>query len=210
MPNSLEVRPNDAALVVIDMQNSFIKDGGAMDRLGFNIDRMKKAVPGCAELVETFREAQLPIIFTRYVLKENFSDGGILVKLMPEMIDEEALVEGSWDMKIIPELEPEEDEIVIDKNRPSSFIGTDFGEILDDRNLEQLIVCGVTTNCCVESTVRDASQYDIEPFVINDATAEWDDERYEVALRSMDMLFAEVLSTEDVVGRIQSQSAVER
>jgi len=209
MPGSLELEPDDAALIVVDMQNSFLEDGGSMDRMGFDVDRMKEALPGCVELVETAREAGIPVIFTRYVLEEDFSDGGVLLDLMPEMAEAEALVEGSWDMEIVPELAPEPDDIVIDKNRPSSFIGTELDDIVAEQGIEQLVVCGVTTNCCVESTVRDASQYDIEPFMVEDATAEWDDERYEVALRSMDMLFAEVVSTEHVVETVQEELAVE-
>jgi ureidoacrylate peracid hydrolase len=111
-------------------------------------------------------------------------------------------------MEIISELTPEPSDIIIDKNRPSSFIETKLDEIIDDHGIERLVVCCVTTNCCVESTVRDASQYHIDPFIIEDATAEWDNERYEVALRSMNILFGEVFSTEDAVEQIHGQPAV--
>jgi ureidoacrylate peracid hydrolase len=63
---------------------------------------------------------------------------------------------------------------------------------------DKLVVCGVTTNCCVETTVRDASQRDYKTFVIEDAVAEFEDDRHEIALKSMDMLFADVLKLDDV------------
>ena len=64
--------------------------------------------------------------------------------------------------------------------------------------VENLVVCGVTTNCCVETTVRDASQRDYRTFVVADAVAEYEDDRHEVALKSMGMLFAPVITSKDV------------
>jgi len=209
MPDSLELDAENVALLVIDMQNSFLEEGSAMDRMGFDVGRMQEALPGCKALVDAAREADVPIIFTRYVLEEDFSDGGVLLDLMPEMAEEDALVAESHDAEIVPDLTPAPDDIVIDKNRPSSFIGTDLDEVVAEMGIEEFVVCGVTTNCCVESTVRDASQRDIEPFVVEDATAEWDDERYEVSLRSMDMLFGETVTTDEVVETLRGAPAMQ-
>jgi ureidoacrylate peracid hydrolase len=184
------------ALIVIDMQNGFCRDEGSIPRIGFDIGMAKAAILPCARLLAAARDAGLPVIFTRYVYQPGHTDGGLLVDaLMPELKAVDALVAGTWDMAIIDELSPREGEIVIDKNRPSAFFGTNLDEIIANHGIRELIVCGVTTNCCVETTVRDASQRDILCHVAADATGELDRERHDAALRTMGILFARVTDT---------------
>ena len=87
---------------------------------------------------------------------------------------------------------------MIDKNRPSAFYTPSFEAAIRERGIAQLVVCGVTTNCCVESTVRDASQRDFETFVVRYAVAEYDPDRHNNALAAMEMLFAAVVCRQDV------------
>jgi len=89
-------------------------------------------------------------------------------------------------------------QVVIDKNRPSGFFGTGLEASLSERNISGLIVCGLTTNVCVETTVRDASQRDYRVFVAGDAVAEYEQDRHDVALKSMGMLFAKIVDTDAV------------
>jgi len=140
MPGSLDLEPEDAALAVVDMQNSFLEAGGSMDRMGFDIDRMKTALPGCVEVVEAARDTGVPVVFTRFVYSDDYADGGVFLALRPEKVEEEALVEGSWDVEVVPALAPESSDIVVDKNWPSSFIGTDLEALLDERGLDQVVV----------------------------------------------------------------------
>ncbi|MBT4740557.1 MAG: cysteine hydrolase, partial [Rhodospirillaceae bacterium] len=100
-------------------------------------------------------------------------------------------------------------DFIVDKNRPSSFYATNLETILNGLDVDSLVVCGVTTNCCVESTVRDASHRDYKTFVVQDAVAELDDERNEVALKSMAMLFANLVSVADVEGTWSLAQAAE-
>jgi ureidoacrylate peracid hydrolase len=117
---------------------------------------------------------------------------------MPALREHNALVVGSEDAAIVSALTPQPGDYVLDKNRPSSFYGTPLESWLNGLGTKELVVCGVTTNCCVETTVRDASQRDIRTFVVEDATAEFDEERHNVALRSMGMLFAHTTKVADV------------
>ena len=94
---------------------------------------------------------------------------------------------------LIEHARPQPGERVIDKNRPSAFIATGLEAMLGRMAVRNLVVCGVTTNCCVETTVRDAAQRDFRTWVVEDAVAEFDDERHRMALQSMAMLFAEVV-----------------
>jgi ureidoacrylate peracid hydrolase len=191
----MELRPENAALIVIDMQNCLCKPDGSVASIGLDVSQCIQAIKPCCEVLDMARAHSVPVIFTRYVLKQDYSDGGIMIKhLLPELAEKGALKEGSHDAEIIPEMNVRDDEIVLDKNRPSSFHGTDLDGILERMGVSQLIVCGVTTNCCVETTVRDASQRDYEVFVVGDACGELEEERHRVALKTMDMLFADVVT----------------
>ena len=187
------------ALIVVDMQNGFCKPGGSIDRIGFPITMLQAAIAPCVQLVGLARAAAVPVIYTRYCYRGDYADGGLLVHtLMPQLKQQQALVAGSWDAAIVDELAPQADDFIIDKNRPSSFYATGLEPILSGLSVKELVVCGVTTNCCVESTVRDASQRDLLPHVVSDATGELDPERHEAALKTMGILFAQLVSVEDV------------
>ena len=191
---------DDTALLVVDMQNGFCHDDGAINRMGLPAARLRDAIAPCARLVAAARGARVPVLFTRYVYRPDYADGGLLVdELMPDLKTHEALRAGSWDAEVIDALAPEAGEPVIDKNRPSAFFGTDLDATLKTLGARNLVVCGVTTNCCVETTVRDASQRDIRTFVVRDAVAEYDDDRHAVALKSMALLFAYVVGLDDVL-----------
>lgn len=187
------------ALVVVDMQNGFCRDGGSIARIGFDITMLKAAIAPCARLVAAARTAGVPVVHTRYVYLPGHADGGILVDaLMPELKAQNALVAGDWDAETVDELAALPGETVIDKNRPSAFFRTGLDDWIAANGVTRLIVCGVTTNCCVETTVRDASQRDLETFVVSDATGELDPARHAAALNTMGILFAKVVTVADV------------
>jgi ureidoacrylate peracid hydrolase len=195
------------ALLVIDMQNGFCSDEGSVNRIGLPAERLRSVIEPCVRLTRAAQAAGVPVIYTRFVYRPDFADGGVLVReLLPALKTERALTAGSWDAEIIDELQPAEEAFVVDKNRPSGFYATGMEPLLRGLGIENLVVCGVTTNCCVETTVRDASQRDYRTFVVEDAVAEFDDERHAVALQSMAMLFADVVEVNDVLERWQGQT----
>ncbi len=187
------------ALMVIDMQNGFCSDEGSINRIGLPAARLRPAITPCARLIGMAREASVPVIYTRYMYRPDYADGGLMAsELIPDLKDGKTLMAGTWDVEVVDELKPQEADFVIDKNRPSAFYATGLEPILKGLHVENLVVCGVTTNCCVETTVRDASQRDYRTFVVSDAVAEYEDDRHAVALKSMGMLFAHVITSADV------------
>ena len=195
----MELLREGTALLVVDMQNGFLRDDGSIPRIGLDITMCKQAVAPCATLIASARRAGVPVIYTRYVYRADYADGGILARhLLPQMMEVGALKAGTWDVEVVEELAPAEGEVVIDKNRPSAFYGTPLESILNGFDVERLVVCGVTTNCCVETTVRDASQRDYQTFVVSDATGELDPRRHDHALEAMGMLFGDVVTVADV------------
>ena len=196
----MQLTRDRTALVVVDMQNGFCRSEGSIAQLDLDYARLAEAIPGCVLLVSAARAAGVPVVFTRFVYRADFRDGGVLVEhFLPALADVNALVEGTWDMELVDELQPVEGDFVIDKNRCSSFYGTRLEPILTSMGIQRLIVAGVTTNMCVETTVRDASQRDYQVFVVADACGELEEERHRVSLRTMGFGFARVVGVSDVV-----------
>jgi ureidoacrylate peracid hydrolase len=110
-------------------------------------------------------------------------------------------------VEIIPQLQPDAGSLVIDRNRPSAFYGTDLHAQLRGRGISQLVVCGVTTACCVESTVRDAAHRDYLNFVVADAVAEFEDAHHRAALQSMGRIFAHLTSVDEITAAWQRAAA---
>lgn len=197
---TMELGRDDTALVVVDMQNSYCREDGRMHKLGFPYERLKAAEPGCIKLVAAARQAGVPVIYTQYVYQKDFKDGGVIVdEIMPGLKDVGLCALGTWDAEILDTLTPEGDDAVIQKNRPSAFYATQLESILASMRVKNLVFCGVTTNMCVETTVRDACQRDFRCFVASDAVGEVEDDRSEVALMTMGFFFARVMTTDEIL-----------
>ena len=203
---SLSVTPrldSRTALIIVDMQQGFLDDASAMGRMGFNLALLREALDPCVKLVETARQTEALIVFTRYVYQPDYSDGGIMVELLPALKAEGALKAGDWEVELADVFGQRDGEVVIDKSKPSAFHGTMMDTVLAARGIERLIICGITTNCCVESTVRDASHRDYQTWVVTDAVAESARDRHDYAIQCMTMLFARGTT----VAEVQAASA---
>lgn len=196
--------PTSTALIVVDMQNGFVSPQGSCGRTGFPIAAVEGVVAPCKAAIDAARRAGVPIVFTRYTYRADFRDGGFMLReKFPMLADAQALIAGSWDQAILEEMGVQPNDFIIDKNRPSSFLGTPLASYLKGLGVQEVVVCGVTTSCCVETTVRDASQLDFRTFVLTDAVAEWEEDRQNAALKTMGILFAHLLTTRELTAAWQ-------
>jgi ureidoacrylate peracid hydrolase len=194
------LKKDGAALVVVDMQNGFCHPEGSFAKLGLDVSGLTAAIDGCVRLVDAAHEHGVPVMFTRYVYRSDYRDGGVLIQeLMPALRDVRSLEANTWDAELVDELKPKADDFVLDKNRYSAFYGTGLEPILTSLRVDALVVCGVTTNMCVETTARDAMQRDYRTFVVGDATGELDPQRHEMALATLGFGFGRIVSVEDVL-----------
>ena len=192
-------RGTRTALVVVDMQNGFCHSEGSFAKLGLDVSGLTTAIDGCVRLVDAAREHEVPLVFTRYVYRKDYRDGGVLIQeLMPALRDVRSLEVDTWDAELVDELQPAPDDFVLDKNRYSAFYGTGLEPILTSLRVDTLVLCGVTTNMCVETT-DDAMQRDYRTFVVGDATGELDQQRHEMALATLGFGFGRVVHIEDVL-----------
>ena len=157
----MELGKENTALLVVDMQNGFCDEKGSMSQLGFEWQRLAEPIPGCKRLLDAAREAGVRVMYSQYVYRPDFSDGGVVTEeIFTGVKDVGLCVDGTWDAEIIDELKPQEGDAIIKKNRPSAFYSTSLESYLRSMKIENLVICGVTTNICVETTARDASQRD--------------------------------------------------
>lgn len=189
-----------AAVVIVDMQNGFCHPEGSFGRAGADVSGMGAATPACAELVEIAHAAGLPVVWTRAIHENDLSDWRMLteVPMYAGLIGIGSCVEGTWDAEIVDGLAPAEGDIVVTKSRFSPFVETDIAQRLRDLGVENLLVGGVATSACVESTVRDASQRDFRTFVVAEATGDISAAAHEHSLHIMGGLFGWTVSIGDV------------
>jgi ureidoacrylate peracid hydrolase len=186
------------ALIVIDMQNGFCNPEGFMNKIGLDYTTSATAVEPIGRLLAAARSAGIPVFFTRYSLNADYSDAGLLLELFPAIRDAGGMIRESWDAEVVDELKPQPGERVIDKTRYSAFYDTDLEQQLRELGVDTLIVCGVTTNICVESTVRDAFFRDIRVVVPSDGTAAVTPELHEGALRDFEYGFGRVATVAEI------------
>ena len=194
------------ALIVIDMQNGFCNAKGFMAQIGLAYEPSAEVIGPISRLLGAARRHGIPVYFTRYSLNADYSDGGLLMEVFPAIKGTGGLVRDSWDAAIVDELEPVEGEVVLDKTRYSAFFGTDLEERLRAEGVDSLIVCGVTTNICVESTVRDAFFRDIRPIVPEDGTAAVAPELHESSLEDFRYGFGQVVSIAEIEEALEQQA----
>lgn len=193
LPFSGHVPKRETAVLVVDMQRAFFSDTDSLGRAGIDMSPLRAAIPGTLKLVNLARACGVPVIFTRYVYMPGMVDFGCMVGVAPEdRKRSNSLGHGTEEIELIPELGVQPDEIVIDKSRPSAFYGTRLEPVLTGMGIRNLVICGVTTNICVETTARDAGQRDYGTYVVRDAVAEFLPERNHYALFGIAWMFGHV------------------
>jgi len=183
-----EFSGDNAALLVIDCQNYFVEipkpDGAPI-------------LPGINRLIGKFRGAGMPVIFTRHMHKSDMTDLGMLGEWWDECI-----IEGTNESELHESLGVQPDDIVIRKNRYNAFHGTDLEEILKENRIRDVVISGVMTNLCCETTARDAFVRDYRVWFVADATGTVSEEMHFASLMNLSFGFAHVVSTEEIAGRM--------
>jgi ureidoacrylate peracid hydrolase len=193
------------ALVVVDMQNGFLKPDGFMANAGLNIDQCIAAVAPNQKVIAACRDAKIPVIFTRYTLRPDYKDAGLLGAIYPALKESSAMVVGTRDWEIIDELAPMSDDIIVDKQRYSAFYNTNLEVTLRALDVTLLVVTGVTTNICVESTVRDAFFRDFKVTVLEDCVGAVDEMMQQGPLHSFRYGFGDVMKSDEFIAAVKRE-----
>src|SRR5579864_6373587 len=190
-PEPLSVDLEKSALVIIDMQRDFLEPGGFGEALGNDVSRLSVAIGPCKALLEVARARRLLIIHTREGHRPDMTDapkakverGAPRLRIGDPGPMGRILIRGEPGHDIVRELYPRSGEPVVDKPGKGAFYATDLHLLLQDRGVESLIVCGVTTEVCVHTTVREANDRGYRCIVPADCCASYFPEFHEVGLR---------------------------
>ncbi len=205
----MRFRRSEAALLLVDYQRGFVHPRGFVAAQGRDVSPCADAARQGFALARAARAAGMLVIWTRHVLRADHADGGLLTtELRPHLGKIGALACGSDDIEIPPEAGVAPQDAVIDKPRYSAFFGTSLDMLLGARGIRALMVGGVTTSMCVETSVRDAAQRDIRTFVVRDAVADFDIARHEASLSAMKFGFARIIDTNQAAQAIVNGEAV--
>jgi nicotinamidase-related amidase len=177
-PFDFDLDRDHAALIIIDMQRDFVEPGGFGETLGNKVALLQAIIPATTRLLTAFRAGGLPVIHTRECHRPDLSDcppakrerGKPALRIGDPGPMGRILISGEPGADIIPELYPVEGEIVLDKPGKGAFYATPLGEILAERNIRQLVFAGVTTEVCVQTTMREANDRGFECLLATDAT----------------------------------------
>ncbi|CAH1657523.1 MULTISPECIES: isochorismatase family cysteine hydrolase [unclassified Chelatococcus] len=180
-------------LLLVDLQNAFCDANGSVAQQGWDITTLAEAAHHCNRLASDARARGIPVAWTRMMFRPDYSDAGIVGRMRPNLCRAGGLRAGTADVELTPLVNVIADDIVIDKARHSSLYGTPLEVILRARTIERVIVGGVTTSMCVETTVRDLAQRDYEVIVPREACADFDAGRHAASLAVMAFGFARVV-----------------
>ena len=167
-PEPLAINLSQAALIVVDMQNAYASKDGYLDKAGFDISGTQSCIKNTAKAIALARDAGLTIIYFQNGWDPQYVEAGgpgspnwyksNALKTMREKPDlmGSLLAKGTWDYELVEPLAPREGDIVIPKTRYSGFCNTNLDSILRSRGVNTIVLTGIATNVCVESTARDA------------------------------------------------------
>jgi len=189
-PYEFEFDPKSTALVVIDMQRDFVEPGGFGEALGNDVSPLQAVIAPCRRMLDAARAREMMVIHTREGHSADLADcppSKIARGRGEKRIGDPGpmgriLVRGEHGHDIVPELYPIAGEVVVDKPGKGAFCATDLDLILHNRGIKSLIVCGVTTEVCVQTTVREANDRGYECVVLSDCVGSYFPEFQRVAL----------------------------
>ncbi|HVW25317.1 MAG TPA: cysteine hydrolase [Polyangiaceae bacterium] len=190
-PSPISIDLDETAVVIIDMQRDFLEKGGFGETLGNDVSLLAAAIEPCQALLEGARRRRMLVVHTREGHRPDLSDapkakierGAPSKRIGAPGPMGRILVRGEPGHDIVKALYPREGEPVVDKPGKGAFYATDLHSILQNRGVENLVVCGVTTEVCVHTTVREANDRGYRCLVPGDCCGSYFPEFHEVGLR---------------------------
>jgi ureidoacrylate peracid hydrolase len=212
-----KIDPSRAALIVIDVQNDFCAIGGMMSNEGFDVSEAQKMAERLPTLIAAARAAGVLVVFVRniYSTQAAFAPAGVNrppnMYLSDSWLEQaartrkgsytrrEVCTEGSWEADFYGKVLPLPGEPIVTKHRYSAFHNTDLDSILRSHGIRTIVLTGVATNVCVETTAREGFVRDYYVVFTADGTATYSTEDHKATLRNIDRFFGEVTTIDDLM-----------
>ena len=179
------------ALLVVDMQHVFLP-------------MTDRALPNILTLISYFKTHSLPLLFTQHGHSRAELTPPFKNQLVRKWGPDGSIATGSKDWEFLPQIKKEaEGETVVPKNTYDAFINTNLASLLEQKNVERVVVCGVMTDCCCDTTARSAFNRGWETWLVKDACGSANEKQHEAGLRGFEFAFGEVMKTEEVLERLR-------
>ena len=196
------IDPARTALVIVDMQVDFAAPDGVVGRAGADLSAIPAALSAASGLADVAHAVGVAVVFVGLSTCAQDDSPAWAERLrrfgkVPEQ--ELALCRAGTPGADFYGPRPTPDDLVVHKTRYSGFFRTDLDRLLKARGIDTLVVCGVTTECCVDSTVRDAFHLDYQVFIAADACASYNQGVHDAALASLEANFAMLVPSAEVI-----------
>lgn len=196
---ALAIDPRGSALIVQDLQNDVIAEGGAFAESGSPAHaKSQNVVANVASLAQAARRAGMAVIHVHYVVEEGAPGLKLNAPLFQSVAEAKALVRGTWGAAPVEGLEPQADDLVVEKMRMNAFHDTRLDTLLKGLGAETVIIAGAWTNFSVEHTARHAADAGYRAVVLTDGTSTVDDEWQKAGMEYALQNIAERVSCADV------------
>ncbi len=181
-PHPLEINLKRTAVIVVYMQNAFVKEGGMFHRWGIDVLANQTVIEPIRQICNLARTKGCKVIYIAHRYSPDLRESGNSISVnqmrsmslkyyreFPDMKDK-TIIRDTWGAAIIDELKLQDGDILVEKPRYSAFFGTNLDIILRTYDLKYLLFTGVATNICVEHSIRDAYNLEYLPILVSDAT----------------------------------------
>lgn len=203
--NASVLVPERTAILVIDVQNDFCDPNGSTARSGKSVQPVVEMVPRLARFLEAGRETGVRVIFVQ-MLQTPWTDSEVWLNRTAGGRRVDKCLIGTWGAEFYG-VAPRDGEPVVIKHRYSAFINTSLESILHTWEIETLVMTGVTTNTCVESTARDGFQRDYRIVMVSDCVSAYATSPHEAALENIRARFGQVATSGEIVAAWAPQAA---
>jgi ureidoacrylate peracid hydrolase len=190
--------PRYAALIVVDVQNDFVSPEGSAGKRGDDVGAAMAMIPNLTGLIDQARKIGFTVVYIR-TTHSDWTDTASWIYRTSQKSGLNTCREGTWGAEFYDGIAPLPSERVVIKHRYSAFINTDLNTVLKARGIQSILVCGVATNVCVETTARDGYMYDYYVTMIDDCSAAYDAKLHMSTLENIRRHFGLVASSHQII-----------